>query len=152
MVALRRKTIHGSFLRCSGAKSRLKKMEALKRERDYHRMKAAEATAALKVLFDQEMSMKRKLFRQQAKGGPKKRRGRASRWPGHCLACLMRFLQEPGGPRHIQGVCGATQKIISRRRAWVLKTFSKSKKSPPSSKKRGLIKFIPPLKSAEYLI
>ena len=135
MVALRRKTIHGSLLRCSGAKSRAKKMETLKKERDFHRMEAAEATAALKVLFDQEMSMKKKLFRQEAKNDQKKRRGRASRWPGRCLACLMRFLKESGGPRHNKSLCGISQKIISQRGAWLKKTFSKEKKSPRRLKK-----------------
>ena len=68
------KTIHGSFLRCSGAKSRAKKMDKLKKIRDYHRMKTAEASAALKVLFDQEMSLNKKIASASISKGAKEKR------------------------------------------------------------------------------
>ena len=118
------KRIHGTFLRCSSQKTRSVKIERLKKVRDLHKAKMAEASAALKILYDQEASAKKKQLRSEL-NGQKSGRGRRSRWSGNCLACLMRFLGEDGGPAHDKSKCNATTKIIAASPKWVKKKFGK---------------------------
>ena len=109
---------------------KIKKALAL---REKHRDEARKASALLKVLYDKQRAARKQSFRAsmtkkvggvlQKVGAPAKR-GRKERWPGHCLACLMRHLKEDGGPRHIKSVCAKTKATIKASPRWVKRNLA----------------------------
>ena len=104
------------------------------KKRDFHKNEVRKQSALLKVLLDKRQAALKKKIRKIATkkaksvGGAISRvrcRGHPQRWPGHCLSCLMRYLKEPGGPKHDRTLCEKTQKVIKSRPQWVTKTFRK---------------------------
>ena len=119
------------FLKYKGASGRDANIDRLMQIREFHRDQMKKASALIKVLQDEKHSERKRVFRAEkikanGKGGIKQR-GRKERWPGRCIACLKRFLQEPGGPVHNVRLCQATQREIKSKGAFVRKCFSKKK-------------------------
>ena len=54
----------------------------------------------------------RSALKREAKERAKAKRGRPSRWPGLCVACMMRHHNEPGGPTHDIKLCKKTQRKL----------------------------------------
>ena len=82
------------------------------------------ARAALK----QEKAAKKKKTKNTSKKNKfvqaKKGKGRTSKWPCRCLACVYRFLGRAGGPVHMRDLCGVTKREIAAKPRYVRKLFA----------------------------
>ena len=51
----------------------------------------------------------RSALKREAREKANPKRGRPRRWPGLCMACMMRHHNMPGGPAHDTTLCKKTQ-------------------------------------------
>ena len=71
-------------------------------------------TAQYTVRSEALRKVQKKMARAALTATAKKKvgRGRPQRWPGLCAACMKRFFDEEGGPRHLRRLCKKTKRHI----------------------------------------
>ena len=106
-----------------------KQMAAIERVRARHRQALVKLNAKHRVWAERLRAAARREARVEAgakvrtkfhkmKGRApvrgKRPRGRPTRWPGLCHACMRRHEGEAGGPKHLRTLCAKTQAHIKR--------------------------------------
>ena len=95
------------------SRSLLKKLEQIEKKGSQLKM----ALMRISAKHRHTAQAARSALKREAREKAKPKRGRPSRWPGLCVACMMRHHNEPGGPAHDTTLCKKTQlKLMKAKR------------------------------------